>query len=62
MLKIPKRLRYWNDAYFKALERIETVAKKNGLTLAEVLLLMRINCQSLSTDHLSGCLAMDDEP
>jgi aflatoxin B1 aldehyde reductase len=28
--------RYWNDAYFDALESIEAVAKKNLLTIAEV--------------------------
>lgn len=32
------RGRYWNDAYFDALERIQTVAGKHGLTVAEVAL------------------------
>ncbi|KAJ3525988.1 hypothetical protein NM688_g8318 [Phlebia brevispora] len=32
------RSRYWKDAYFKALESIEAVTSKHGLTLAEVAL------------------------
>ncbi|KAI5474926.1 aldo-keto reductase [Pseudohyphozyma bogoriensis] len=30
--------RYWNDTYFTALEKIEAVAKKHGLSLAEIAL------------------------
>lgn len=32
------RKRYWKEAYFKALESIEAVSEKHGLTLAEVAL------------------------
>ncbi|KZS98927.1 Aldo/keto reductase [Sistotremastrum niveocremeum HHB9708] len=32
------RKRYWNDQYFKALEIMEEVSKKHGLTMAEVAL------------------------
>lgn len=30
------RNRYWNDSYFNALDIIQPVAKKHGLTIAEV--------------------------
>lgn len=32
------RLRYWNDAYFTALEKIDKVAQKHNLTMGEVAL------------------------
>lgn len=32
------RARYWNEPYFAALSKIEAVAEKHGLTLAEVAL------------------------
>ena len=32
------RSRYWNEPYFRALAKIEEVAKKHNLTLAEVAL------------------------
>ena len=32
------RSRYWNDTYFAALTKVENVAAKYGLTLAEVAL------------------------
>ena len=32
------RNRYWNEPYFRALEQIEAVAQKHGLTMAEIAL------------------------
>ena len=32
------RLRYWNEPHFRALDKIEAVAAKHGLTLAEIAL------------------------
>ena len=32
------RSRYWNEPYFNALAKIEAVAQKHGLTLAEIAL------------------------
>ena len=32
------RNRYWNEPYFRALEHIEGVAQKHGLTMAEIAL------------------------
>ena len=33
------RTRYWNEPHFRALDKIEAVAAKHGLTLAEIALL-----------------------
>ena len=32
------RVRYWNEPHFRALDKIEAVAAKHGLTLAEIAL------------------------
>jgi len=32
------RARYWNDAYFRALDIVKPVAEKHGMTMAEVAL------------------------
>ncbi|KAF7792261.1 hypothetical protein EIP86_003297 [Pleurotus ostreatoroseus] len=45
------RKRYWNDAYFKALDSIEAVAAKHGLTLAEVALRWMTHHSLLKREH-----------
>ncbi|EKM52789.1 uncharacterized protein PHACADRAFT_212001 [Phanerochaete carnosa HHB-10118-sp] len=43
--------RYWNDAYFNALTKIEEVAKKHNLTLAEVTLRWLSHHSLLKREH-----------
>ena len=45
------RSRYWNETYFKALELVETAAKKHNLTLAEVPLRWISHHSQLKREH-----------
>ena len=45
------RARYWNEPYFRALEKIEAVAQKHGLTLAEIALRWISHHSLLKREH-----------
>ena len=45
------RPRYWNEYYFKALDAVEEVTSKHGLTLAEVALRWLSHHSQLKREH-----------
>ena len=45
------RVRYWNEPYFNALAKIEVVAQKHGLTLAEIALRWISHHSLLKREH-----------
>jgi aflatoxin B1 aldehyde reductase len=50
------RMRYWNDAYFDALDILRPVAKKHGLTEAECALRWMTHHSLLKKEHGDGIL------
>ena len=44
------RIRYWNEAHFKAIAKVEAVVQKHGLTMAEVALRWMMHHSMLKRD------------